>query len=71
LLASCYHRAFTWIAPKFGVGNAIFFVLLGQLVSAAVIDHFGLMGARISPLNLTRATGIALMAFGVLLTQRV
>ena len=51
--------------------NAIFFVLLGQLVSAAAIDHFGLMGARISPLTLTRATGIALMAFGVLLTQRV
>jgi len=60
----------TYIAPHFGVGNAVFFVLLGQLISAALIDHFGLFGARVSPLNLTRATGIAVMAFGVWITQR-
>ncbi len=71
ILVAFYILTITWIAPKFGVGNAIFFVLLGQLVSAAAIDHFGLMGARISPLTPTRASGIALMAFGVLLTQRV
>lgn len=70
VLVAFYVLSITWIAPKFGVGNAVFFVLLGQLVSAAAIDHFGLMGARISPLNLTRAAGIGLMAFGVLLTQR-
>ena len=71
VLVAFYILTITWIAPKFGVGNAIFFVLLGQLISAAVIDHFGLMGARISPLTLTRAAGVTLMAVGVLLTQRV
>jgi len=60
----------TWVAPRFGVGNAVFFVLLGQLASAALIDHFGLFGARVSPLSLTRAGGIALMASGVWLTQQ-
>jgi transporter family-2 protein len=40
------------------------------LISAAAIDHFGLFGARISPLTLTRATGIAVMAIGVWITQR-
>lgn len=69
-LVAFYVLSITWVAPKFGVGNAVFFVLLGQLISAALIDHFGLMGARISPLTLTRALGIALMAAGVLLTQR-
>lgn len=69
-LVAFYVLSITWVAPKFGVGNAVFFVLLGQLISAALIDHFGLMGARISPLGLTRAAGIALMAVGVLLTQR-
>jgi transporter family-2 protein len=69
-LVAFYVLSITWVAPKFGVGNAIFFVLLGQLFSAAAIDHFGLMGARISPLTLSRAAGIALMALGVLLTQR-
>lgn len=71
LLVAFYVLTITWIAPKFGVGNAVFFVLLGQLVAAAAIDHFGLFGARLSPLTLSRAAGIALMATGVMLTQRV
>ena len=70
LLVAFYILSITFIAPKFGVGNAVFFVLLGQLISAALIDHFGLFGARISPLSLSRAGGIALMAAGVFLTQK-
>lgn len=70
LLVAFYVLSITWVAPRFGVGNAVFFVLIGQLISAALIDHFGLFGAPISPLSLTRASGIALMASGVWLTQQ-
>ncbi len=70
LLVAFYVLSITYVAPRFGVGNAVFFVLLGQLVSAAAIDHFGLFGAKISPLEPTRALGIAVMAVGVWLTQR-
>jgi len=63
LLVAFYVLSVTWVAP-------VFFVLLGQLASAALIDHFGLFGARVSPLSLTRAGGIALMASGVWLTQQ-
>jgi transporter family-2 protein len=70
VLVAFYVLSITFVAPRFGVGNAVFFVLLGQLVSAAAIDHFGLFGARVSPLSLTRASGIALMALGVWVTQR-
>lgn len=70
LLVAFYVLSITIIAPRFGIGNAVFFVLLGQLISAAAIDHFGLFGARLSPLSLTRATGIAIMALGVFVTQR-
>jgi transporter family-2 protein len=70
LFVAFYVLSITWIAPKFGVGNAVFFVLLGQLVSAALIDHFALFGARANPVTLMRAAGIAVMAFGVFLTQR-
>lgn len=70
LLVAFYVLSITFVAPRFGVGNAVFFVLLGQLISAAAIDHFGLFGAQISPLNLTRASGIALMAAGVFCTQQ-
>ena len=70
VLIAFYVLSITYIAPHFGVGNAVFFVLLGQLVAAAAIDHFGLFGARVTPLSFTRASGIALMAAGLALTQR-
>ena len=70
VLVAFYVLSITWIAPTFGVGNAVFFVLLGQLISAGLIDHFGLFGARETPITLMRASGIATMALGVFLTQK-
>ena len=70
VLVAFYVLSITFVAPHFGVGNAVMFVVLGQLVSTALIDHFGLFGAVQTPIVLTRAGGIALMALGVVLTQR-
>lgn len=68
-LVAFYVLSITWVAPSFGVGNAVFFVLIGQLISAALIDHFGLFGAAQHPLTATRIAGIAVMGAGVFLTQ--
>jgi transporter family-2 protein len=65
-----YIVSITAIAPHFGVGNAVFFVLLGQLVSSALIDHFGLFGAVRTPLDLTRLAGLVLMAVAVFLSVK-
>lgn len=54
-----YVLSVTWSAPRIGVGNAIFFVLLGQLIAAATIDHFGLFGALQTTLTAKRAPGLA------------
>ena len=70
-LIAFYVLSITWIAPTMGGGNAVFLVLLGQLISAAAIDHFGLFSAQSSPLTLARTAGIALMAMGVFITQKV
>ena len=70
VLIAFYVLSITWIAPQFGLGNAVFFVLLGQLISAGLIDHFGLFGARQQAITATRAAGIALMIAGVALTQK-
>ncbi|MGX9354927.1 DMT family transporter [Roseobacteraceae bacterium S113] len=69
VLIAFYVLSITFIAPRIGVGNAVFFVLLGQLISAGLIDHFSLFGAAHSPLTAMRAGGIAVMALGVWLTQ--
>lgn len=65
-----YILSVTWSAPRIGVGNAIFFVLLGQLVAAAAIDHFGLFGALKTTLTAKRALGLLVMAVGVYLAKR-
>jgi transporter family-2 protein len=65
-----YILSITWIAPRFGIGNAVFFVLLGQIVSAALIDHYGLFGATQTPVDRTRAAGLLLMVVAVFLSVR-
>lgn len=71
VLVAFYVLSIIWIAPGFGIGNAIFFVLMGQIVSAGLIDHFALFGARHSPVGALRLTGMLMMAGGVFLTQIV
>jgi len=52
------------------MGNAIFFVLLGQIISAVIIDHFGLMGVPVARIDLIGIAGITLMVVWVLLARR-
>lgn len=65
-----YLLSVTWVVPQFGVGNAVAFVLLGQLISMAVIDQFGLLGAPMHAVTLQRSSGLILMAVGVFLAVR-
>ena len=66
-----YLLSITWAAPRIGVGNAVFCVLLGQIASAAAIDQFGLFGALQSPINARRWLGIGCMTLGVYLARRI
>ena len=70
VLFAFYILSITTIAPRIGVGNAVFLVLLGQMISAAIIDQFGLFGAVKQPINALRAAGIFMMAGGLVLIQR-
>ncbi|MEZ0122958.1 MAG: DMT family transporter [Candidatus Reddybacter sp.] len=62
-----YILSITWVAPRFGVSNAVSFVLLGQLVAMSVIDHYGLIGVLKYPINMQRLAGLVLMTAGVFL----
>ena len=45
-------------------------MLLGQLISMVVIDHFGILGALQYSVSNQRFAGLALMIIGVFLTVR-
>ncbi len=64
-----YLLSITWIAPRFGVGNAVFCVLLGQMIAASAIDQFGLFGAAQHSISLTRAAGVGTMVLGLVLIR--
>jgi len=65
-----YIASITWAGPRIGVGNAVFFVLLGQVVAAALVDHFGLLSAAQAAITPRRMMGIAVMALGVWLARK-
>ena len=65
-----YATSVAYSAPRIGLGNAIFFVLLGQIVAAALIDHFGLLGSIKSAITPRRALGLAVMAAGLYLARK-
>jgi transporter family-2 protein len=65
-----YATSVAFSAPRIGLGNAIFFVLLGQIVAAAIIDHFGLLGSIKSAITPKRALGLVVMAIGLYLARK-
>ena len=64
-----YLLSITWVGPRFGIGNAVMFVLAGQIISSAAIDHFGLFGAPHKPIDLLRGAGLVIMAAGIAIAQ--
>jgi len=52
IFVAFYILSITWVAPRFGIANAVSIVLLGQLVSMCLIDHYGIVGAPQYSLNI-------------------
>ena len=69
LIVGFYVLSITFVAPRFGVGNAILFAVAAQLVTSAVIDHFALAGAALRPVTPMRLVGLLIVIVGVVITQ--
>ena len=57
------------LAPRLGVGLTTCLILVGQLITALAIDHFGAFGAPQQAINLWRLGGLALMVAGVVVVK--
>ena len=53
------------LAPKLGITAMLFFIIIGQLITATTIDHFGLIGMPIREVNITKLIGLIIVAFGL------
>ncbi|QLB13859.1 transporter family-2 protein [Bisgaardia hudsonensis] len=54
-----------FLAPKMGITNMLFFIIIGQLIGALVIDHFGLIGMPKRPMDLWQLLGFFTVALGL------
>ena len=70
IIVATYVLSITYLAPRMGVGNAICFIVTGQIIVAVLIDHFGWLGTNIQSVNLSRGLGVALMIVGLFLARK-
>ena len=57
-----------FVVPRIGVQNFFACMIAGQLLCAALVDHFGLFGLAEVQISLSRGLGIALVFLGVIMT---
>ena len=62
-----YVLSIAWVAPRFGLGNSIVFVLVGQLIAITVIDHYGILGVLQTSFSVQRLVGLIFMLIGAVL----
>jgi transporter family-2 protein len=59
----------TLLAPRIGLANFIICAVSAQIIISVVIDHYGLLGSTIRPVNITRLIGVSLLIAGIIVTQ--
>jgi transporter family-2 protein len=62
--------AIGYVVPRLGLSAGFTLIVASQFVLAALIDHFGLLGASLRPLDGTRILGLFVLIFGVWLCNK-
>ncbi len=62
--------AISYMIPRIGVAASITAIVAGQLLVGLFLDHFGLLGASVRPIDATRVLGIGVVLAGVWLTVK-
>lgn len=70
LFGAVFIAASVWLVPRLGPGFFFALVISGQLVTALVIEHFGLLGSARQPASLQRLLGVVIMLAGAMLVRR-
>ncbi len=60
-----YVCAAVYALPRIGSAYHVSALVIGQLLAATIIDHFGLMGLDVKPATTGKAIGLLLMVAGV------
>ena len=59
----------TALVPRLGIAAVAALIIAGQLATAAIIDHFGLLGVAEHPMTMLRFLGVLLLLAGAVLVR--
>jgi transporter family-2 protein len=59
-----------YTVPRLGLSKAFTILVASQFLTIALLDHFGLLGAVMRPLDLTRSLGFGVLILGVWLIMK-
>jgi transporter family-2 protein len=59
-----------WLIPQVGAGPFTLALLVGQIISAMVLSHFGWLGSPRQPVVTANLIGVVVMIVGIVLTTR-
>jgi bacterial/archaeal transporter family-2 protein len=69
LIVAFYLYSVARLAPALGAANTILLIMVAQLTTSALIDHFGWLGMPVHRLDAWRTVGLLLVAMGFVTMQ--
>ena len=58
------------LVPKLGAATMMAFMIAGQMLAGLVLDHYGLVGYELRPVNEWKVVGAILLVAGVVIIKR-
>lgn len=69
LIGAVYVAVSLNIAQRLGATTLVAVILVGQMIAALIVDHFGLLGLAEHPISPLRILGVLLLVAGVVLIR--
>ena len=70
LLGVAIVASISYAVPRLGLATTLTVTIASQLIIGAIIDHFGLLGAPVHPLDISRVVGMLILFVGAWLIIR-
>ena len=67
IIGSAFVFAAIFAVPKLGSTAWVSLIIAGQLIMSLILDHYGIMGLPVKPINIYRVLGTCLLFSGTFL----
>ena len=69
LFGAIYIAISILLLPRLGIFTVVTLIVVGQLLTSIVFDHFGIMNVPLQPLSITRCVGAGFLIIGAILIR--